>query len=128
MRWFLEDRSHLFNFSPCHPRTVFEEVGEGADVISINGREISLRAYCSQFNFKGSDQQVRVAQRDHMSRQSFCARSMCTQQLFVIFTLHSISLCIASSDMDPISAQKKVGVLSGGERNRLQLAKVSFGP
>lgn len=57
-------------------KTVFEEVGEGADVISINGREISLRAYCSQFNFKGSDQ------------------------------------------------QKKVGVLSGGERNRLQLAKV----
>lgn len=39
-------------------RTAYEEIGEGADVISINGREISLRAYCSQFNFRGGDQQV----------------------------------------------------------------------
>ena len=37
---------------------MYEEIGGGADVISINGREISLRAYCSQFNFRGSDQQV----------------------------------------------------------------------
>lgn len=37
---------------------MYEEIGGGADVISINGREMSLRAYCSQFNFKGSDQQA----------------------------------------------------------------------
>ncbi len=37
---------------------MYEEIGGGADVISINGRDMSLRAYCSQFNFKGSDQQA----------------------------------------------------------------------
>jgi energy-dependent translational throttle protein EttA len=41
-------------------RTVYEEIGEGADMLSINGREISLRAYCSQFNFRGGDQQARA--------------------------------------------------------------------
>ncbi len=44
--------------------------------MDINGREVSVRAYCSWFNFKGGDQ------------------------------------------------QKAVSVLSGGERNRLLLAKV----
>lgn len=27
-------------------------------MLSINGREISLRAYCSQFNFRSGDQQA----------------------------------------------------------------------
>ena len=30
-------------------------------MLSINGREISLRAYCSQFNFRSGDQQARAA-------------------------------------------------------------------
>ena len=57
-------------------KTVWEEVSEGMDEIELGKRKIPSRAYCSWFNFKGSDQ------------------------------------------------QKKVGVLSGGERNRVHLAKM----
>lgn len=57
---------------------VYEEIGEGLDELDLSGRRVNMRAYCSWFNFKGSDQ------------------------------------------------QKKVGSLSGGERNRLQLAKVTY--
>jgi ATP-binding cassette ChvD family protein len=56
--------------------TVFQEISEGADIIKINNFEIPARAYCSRFNFKGSDQ------------------------------------------------QKIIGELSGGERNRVHLAKL----
>jgi ATP-binding cassette ChvD family protein len=57
-------------------KSVFEEIGEGTDIIKVGNRELNARAYVSAFNFKGTDQ------------------------------------------------QKKVGQLSGGERNRVQLAKV----
>jgi sulfate-transporting ATPase len=57
-------------------RTVWEEVSGGEDQIKVGDRWMSSRAYCSGFNFKGSDQ------------------------------------------------QKKVAKLSGGERNRLHLAKL----
>ncbi len=57
-------------------KTVYEEITGGRDDMVIGGRPVNGRAYCAQFNFKGSDQ------------------------------------------------QKKVGVLSGGERNRVHLAKV----
>jgi sulfate-transporting ATPase len=57
-------------------RTVYEELTGGRDELTVGGRTINGRAYCSQLGFKGSDQ------------------------------------------------QKKVGVLSGGERNRLNLGKV----
>ena len=56
-------------------RTVFEEIGEGADVLSINGRDVSLRAYCSQFNFKSSDQQVRQL---HLFGVSWAMHRMCS--------------------------------------------------
>ena len=56
--------------------TAYQEVSEGRDEITVGNREINARAYLSQFNFKGTDQ------------------------------------------------QKKVGDLSGGERNRLHLAKL----
>ena len=59
---------------------VYEEIGEGAEELDLGGSKVNMRAYCSWFNFKGSDQ------------------------------------------------QKKLSVLSGGERNRLQLAKASAGP
>ena len=57
-------------------KTLWEEVSGGNEVIYLGKREINSRAYCSSFNFKGSDQ------------------------------------------------QKKVGMLSGGERNRVHLAKM----
>ncbi|MBX3453194.1 energy-dependent translational throttle protein EttA [Ferrovibrio sp.] len=57
-------------------KTVWEELSEGNDMITLGKREVPSRAYCSWFNFKGADQ------------------------------------------------QKKVGMLSGGERNRLHLAKM----
>ena len=57
-------------------KTVWEEISGGLDVLALGKREIPSRAYVSNFNFKGSDQ------------------------------------------------QKKVGMLSGGERNRVHLAKV----
>ena len=36
--------------------TVFQELSEGQDIIKIGNFEINSRAYCSRFNFKGSDQ------------------------------------------------------------------------
>jgi ATPase subunit of ABC transporter with duplicated ATPase domains len=57
-------------------KTLYEEISGGNEMLYLGKREINARAYCSTFNFKGSDQ------------------------------------------------QKKVGVLSGGERNRVHLAKI----
>ncbi len=56
-------------------KTVWEEISGGLDIIKLGTKEVSSRAYCGSFNFKGGDQ------------------------------------------------QKKVGQLSGGERNRVHLAK-----
>jgi sulfate-transporting ATPase len=41
-------------------KTVFEEVGEGLDTITVGRFEMPSRAYLSRFNFKGGDQQKRV--------------------------------------------------------------------
>ncbi|MBI5814380.1 MAG: energy-dependent translational throttle protein EttA [Nitrospinae bacterium] len=41
--------------------TVFTEITGGADNIEIAGRSINARAYVSRFNFKGPDQQKKVA-------------------------------------------------------------------
>ena len=57
-------------------KNVWEEISGGQDLIQLGKREVNSRAYCSNFNFKGADQ------------------------------------------------QKKVGSLSGGERNRVHLAKM----
>jgi ATP-binding cassette ChvD family protein len=57
-------------------KNVWEEISSGQDIILLGKREVNSRAYCSNFNFKGADQ------------------------------------------------QKKVGSLSGGERNRVHLAKM----
>ncbi|RMH52286.1 MAG: energy-dependent translational throttle protein EttA [Zetaproteobacteria bacterium] len=57
-------------------KTVWEEISGGADRIRLGRVELSSRAYCGRFNFKGSEQ------------------------------------------------QKKIKHLSGGERNRVHLAKV----
>lgn len=57
-------------------KNVWEEISGGAELIQLGDATMNSRAYCSAFNFKGSDQ------------------------------------------------QKKVGTLSGGERNRVHMAKL----
>jgi ATP-binding cassette ChvD family protein len=57
-------------------KTVWEEVSDGQDIITVDRYEVNSRAYVSRFNFRGSDQ------------------------------------------------QKRIGDLSGGERNRVHLAKL----
>jgi sulfate-transporting ATPase len=37
--------------------TVFQEISEGNDIITVGTYETPSRAYCGRFNFKGSDQQ-----------------------------------------------------------------------
>jgi len=56
--------------------TVFEEITGGQETLDLGGKSMNSRAYCTRFNFRGSDQ------------------------------------------------QKKVDQLSGGERNRVHLAKL----
>ena len=56
--------------------TVWQEISDGQEIITVGNYQTQSRAYCSRFNFRGSDQ------------------------------------------------QKKVGDLSGGERNRVHLAKL----
>lgn len=41
-------------------QTVWEAVSDGQDILSINGYEVSSRAYVGRFNFKGNDQQKRL--------------------------------------------------------------------
>lgn len=57
-------------------KTVWEEVSDGLDMLTVGNYQVSSRAYIGRFNFKGESQ------------------------------------------------QKRVGTLSGGERNRLHLAKL----
>jgi ATP-binding cassette ChvD family protein len=41
-------------------KTVFEEISDGADMITVGNYQTPSRAYCGRFNFKGSDQQKYV--------------------------------------------------------------------
>jgi ATP-binding cassette ChvD family protein len=43
-------------------KTVWEEISDGADTLSVGGRSVQSRAYVASFNFKGSDQQKRVSE------------------------------------------------------------------
>ncbi len=43
-------------------KTVWEEIGEGQDMLKINNFEINTRAYVGRFNFKGADQQKRIGE------------------------------------------------------------------
>jgi ATP-binding cassette ChvD family protein len=43
-------------------KTVWEAVSDGLDQLQIGNFEISSRAYCGRFNFKGNDQQKRVGE------------------------------------------------------------------
>ncbi|MDQ6818650.1 MAG: energy-dependent translational throttle protein EttA [Actinomycetota bacterium] len=42
-------------------KTVWQEVSGGADQIALGGRTVNSRAYVAGFNFKGTDQQTKVA-------------------------------------------------------------------
>jgi ATP-binding cassette ChvD family protein len=57
-------------------KTVWEEISDGLDMVTVGNYQTPSRAYCGRFNFKGQDQ------------------------------------------------QKRIGDLSGGERNRVHLAKL----
>ena len=46
---------------PEPAKTVFDEISGGEDKIILGKREIPARAYVSMYNFKGADQQKRVA-------------------------------------------------------------------
>ena len=41
-------------------KTVWEELSDGQDLITVGNYEVNSRAYASRFNFKGTDQQKRV--------------------------------------------------------------------
>lgn len=41
-------------------KTVFEDISEGTDLISVGRFEMNARAYLGRFNFRGSDQQKKV--------------------------------------------------------------------
>ncbi len=43
-------------------KTVWEEISGGKEVLYLGKREVNSRAYTSAFNFKGADQQKKVAQ------------------------------------------------------------------
>ena len=42
-------------------KTVWDEISGGHDILLIGKTEVPSRAYCGRFNFKGADQQKRVA-------------------------------------------------------------------
>src|SRR6266516_1427012 len=43
-------------------KTVWEEISGGADTITLGGRTVQSRGYVARFNFKGPDQQRKVAE------------------------------------------------------------------
>jgi ATP-binding cassette ChvD family protein len=42
-------------------KSVFEEISGGEETLELGGRTMNARAYCARFNFKGADQQQKVA-------------------------------------------------------------------
>ena len=88
-------------------RTVYEEIGDGAEILDINGREVSVRQYCSWFNFKGGDQQKAVSvlsggERNRLLLAKVCMRVGKRASLLAIFQLLAVSLrvflCCCAAD------------------------------
>src|SRR5512140_2374534 len=71
VKWAYADQTRTLD----PEKSVYEEISGGAETLELGARKINSRAYCSSFNFAGTDQ------------------------------------------------QKKISMLSGGERNRVHLAK-----
>ncbi|MDE5681372.1 MAG: ATP-binding cassette domain-containing protein, partial [Mailhella sp.] len=42
-------------------KSVYDIISEGAEFIKLGSRDVNARAYCSRFNFNGSDQQKDVS-------------------------------------------------------------------
>ena len=42
-------------------KTVWEEISDGADMLTLGKRQLNSRSYVASFNLKGADQQKRVA-------------------------------------------------------------------
>jgi ATP-binding cassette ChvD family protein len=42
-------------------KTIFEVVGDGNDLMTVEGKDVNVRAYISKFNFAGGDQQKMVS-------------------------------------------------------------------
>ena len=55
-----------FRDSMDDKKTVWEEVSNGQDILTIGNFEIPSRAYVGRFNFKGVDQQKRVGERGRL--------------------------------------------------------------
>jgi energy-dependent translational throttle protein EttA len=92
-------------------KTVFEEISAGFDEIELGTQSIASRAYLSWFGFKGQSQQAKVSHRRLRHRR-----------LGVWASEEGIWMGSSSSYLIALSVQ--VGNLSGGERNRVQLAKL----
>jgi energy-dependent translational throttle protein EttA len=43
-------------------KTVWEEISEGADMLTLGKRQLNSRSYVASFNLKGADQQKRIAE------------------------------------------------------------------
>ncbi|MGN0918790.1 MAG: energy-dependent translational throttle protein EttA [Oxalobacter sp.] len=57
VRMAMVDQSREFL---SNDKSVFEEIGDGNDLITVGKFEMHARAYLGRFNFKGSDQQKKV--------------------------------------------------------------------
>ena len=82
-------------------KNVWEEVSGGNERFYFGKHDISTRAYVGAFNFKGVDQQKKVGQNEIPSRAY-----------------------VSAFGFKGPDQQKPAGVLSGGERNRVHLAKL----
>lgn len=91
-------------------KTVFEEVTGGQDNLELGTATVSGRAYVSWFGFKSGDQQKKV------KRQKTNENKKSVFDKLILFFKKT------QSTLPPFT--NKVGVLSGGERNRVQLAKL----
>ena len=55
-------------------KTVWEEISDGNDELDLGRRKMPSRAYCSLFNFRGSDQQKKVGQLSGGERNRVASR------------------------------------------------------
>lgn len=42
-------------------KTVYEVISQNSDLLTLGGRQVNARGYCSRFNFTGGDQEKNAA-------------------------------------------------------------------